>query len=89
MLKKYTTKKILEICEESGNDKDFMKKVWIPKEQSNKQMEGKMKKVYKTNDGEYGDFSWLTFEFIKSIDMVKEFDLFKQAIIKEEIDVFT
>ena len=36
MLKEYTTKKILEICEESGNDKDFMKKVWIPKEQVKK-----------------------------------------------------
>ena len=36
MLKEYTTKKIMELCEECGNDKKFMKKVWIPKEQSNK-----------------------------------------------------
>ena len=33
MLKEYTTKKIMELCEECGNDKKFMKKVWIPKEE--------------------------------------------------------
>lgn len=38
MLKEYTTKKIIELCEECANDKKFMKKVWIPKEQSNKEV---------------------------------------------------
>jgi len=32
MLKEYTTKKIMELCEECGNDKKFMKKVWIAKD---------------------------------------------------------
>ena len=31
MLKEYTTKKIMELCEECGNDKKWMERVWIPK----------------------------------------------------------
>ena len=42
MLKEYATKKIKELCEECGNDKKFMKKVWIPKEEQTFQDEKKI-----------------------------------------------
>ena len=48
-----------------------------------------MKKIYRTHEGEWGDFSWLTYEFIKSTNQVKEFELFKSALIEEELDYFS
>ena len=60
MLKEYTTKKIMELCEECGNDKNFMKKVWIPKEI----LKERKNKIIK----------WLEKEMHKSVKESKDFE---------------
>jgi len=62
MLKEYTTKKIIELAEESNNDKDWMRRVWITKKENQKlkesldKLEKDIKRLEKLNIENYNDF---------------------------------
>jgi len=43
MLKEYTTRKIIELSEECGHDKKWMKRLWIPKKQGEEQVQSHLK----------------------------------------------
>ncbi len=38
-------------------------------------------------DGEYVDDGWLMWQFIKSTDQHKEYELFKSALVEVEFDL--
>lgn len=47
-----------------------------------------MKKIYETVDGEFVTGSWFMWQFIKSTEQIKEYKLFKLALIKKELNLF-